>query len=75
KITIIGSGALFYKDLLTQETETIKSVHIPESNLEEHNKDPHIVHPLGMLSLLEQKNIDDINYLKPSYAELKAIQK
>jgi len=33
------------------------------------------VTPEGMLSLLEQKSIDDINYLKASYAEIKAMQK
>ena len=65
--TAIGSGALSFKEL--------ENVHIPESNVKEQSKDPHIVHPLGMLSLLEQKSIYDINYLKPSYAELKAMKK
>ena len=82
KIIAIGSGALFYKDLLTYEIEAVENVQIPISSFEDqdtgmptYNKDPHIVHPLGMLSLLEQNSIDDINYLKPSYAEIKAMQK
>ena len=82
KITVVGSGALAFKDLLIHEESVAKKVFIPESNLDGHSagisghdKDPHVVHPLGMLSLLEQKSIDDINYLKPSYAELKAMQK
>jgi len=82
KIIVIGSGALFYKELLTEGREAVENIQIPISSFEEqglgiptYDKDLHIVHPLGILSLLEQKNIDDINYLKPSYAELKAMKK
>lgn len=65
KITYIGSGATSYIDLLTHETDTANNVYIPtEESL-------HLISPEGMLSLLEQKSIDDINYLKASYAERK----
>ncbi|MEI6092624.1 MAG: tRNA (adenosine(37)-N6)-threonylcarbamoyltransferase complex dimerization subunit type 1 TsaB [bacterium] len=62
RITCIGSGALFYKDLLINESEDIS---IPTEEA------INLVSPEGMLSLLEQKSIDDINYLKASYAEIK----
>ena len=74
EITFIGSGALYYRDLLFGQQETSKKVHIPTGIVPE-GKDEHTVTAEGMLSLLEQKSIDDINYLKASYAEIKAMQK
>lgn len=65
KITCIGSGAVSYKDLLTYEADASNNIYVPtEESL-------HLISPEGMLSLLEQKSIDDINYLKASYAERK----
>jgi tRNA threonylcarbamoyladenosine biosynthesis protein TsaB len=65
-VACIGSGALFYRDALMGSGA---KVNVPKE------EKLHNVNPLGMLSLLELKSIDDINYLKASYAEIKAAQK
>jgi tRNA threonylcarbamoyladenosine biosynthesis protein TsaB len=66
--TFIGSGALEYKTKLLE----LKDAQIPESEIAVNGQNInnlHIIKPEGVLSLLDEKSIDDINYLKASYAE------
>jgi tRNA threonylcarbamoyladenosine biosynthesis protein TsaB len=70
--TFIGSGSLEYKDKLLcidgaivpdSERDCVPSPHVQDCD------NYHIIKPEGILSLLDEKPIDGINYLKASYAE------